>query len=275
MPPARRRSVVVPFPGLDTEERAAVARLLPSGRSLLVAFAALAAGVASFALARETSLFAVERVEVAGAPAGVARQVEKALADVRGESLLALDTARLQAHVEALPTVRAVSLDRAFPHRLRVDVAPERAVAVVRQGADAWLVSDRGRVMAAVGRRARRSLPRIWVPRTVHLEPGAFASGELRVAVAAVAPLDGQTFPARVASVSARDRELTLRLRSGLLLQLGEPGDVRLKLAVAARVLPLLGRGTAYLDVSVPERPVAGTTLDSQVEVEVATSTTP
>ena len=38
---------------------------------------------------------------------------------------------------------------------------------------------------------------------------------------------------------------------------------LRLKLTVAARVLPLLEDGTVYLDVSVPERPVASATLNS------------
>ena len=46
-----------------------------------------------------------------------------------------------------------------------------------------------------------------------------------------------------------------------------------MKLAVAARVLPLLPPGSAYLDVSVPDRPVAGSSLDSQVEVESSAST--
>jgi hypothetical protein len=88
------------------------------------------------------------------------------------------------------------------------------------------------------------------------------------IAVAAVAPLAAARFPARVAAVAFTDDELTLRLRSGLLVQLGEPADVRLKLAVAGRVLPLLDDDAAYLDVSVPERPVSGETLDSQVEGE-------
>lgn len=272
-PQTRPRSVVVPFPGLDTDERAAVARLLPSGRSLLVAFAALAAGLVALVLARETSLFAVERLEVAGAPPGVARQVERALGPVRGESLLRLDTVELRTVVEALPMVRAASLDRAFPHVLRVEVIPERAVAVLRQGADSWLVSDRARVLAAVERRTRPTLPRVWVPGAVRLQAGELVGGDTRVAVAAVAPLDAARFPGRVATVSTRDGELTLRLRSGLLVQLGEPREVRLKLAVAARVLPLLDAESAYLDVSVPERPVAGTTLDSQVEVETRAST--
>jgi hypothetical protein len=52
---------------------------------------------------------------------------------------------------------------------------------------------------------------------------------------------------------------LLFRLRSGLEIRLGRPADVRLKLAIARRALRGLPSGTTYLDVSVPERPVAGT----------------
>ncbi len=48
---------------------------------------------------------------------------------------------------------------------------------------------------------------------------------------------------------------LTLRLRSGLELRLGDARDVDLKLAVADRVLRVLPPGSGYLDVSVPRPP--------------------
>ncbi len=46
-------------------------------------------------------------------------------------------------------------------------------------------------------------------------------------------------------------------LRRGPDIRLGEAADVLLKLTVAARVFPLIGEDAVYLDVSVPERPVA------------------
>ena len=52
--------------------------------------------------------------------------------------------------------------------------------------------------------------------------------------------------------------ELTLVLRRGAELRLGRATEVGLKLTVAARVLRLVGGGTTYVDVSVPQRPVAG-----------------
>jgi len=94
-------------------------------------------------------------------------------------------------------------------------------------------------------------------------------------AVTAVAPLVEEPLPVAVASVVAERGELTLVLRSGLELRLGDGSDLPLKLEVSRRILPHLGASDAYLDVSVPNRPVAGETLDSQVEVESSTSTIP
>ena len=55
-------------------------------------------------------------------------------------------------------------------------------------------------------------------------------------------------------------------LSSGFQVRLGDAGDIRLKLAIARRVVRAAGVGATtvgYLDVSVPERPVLN--LNSQV----------
>lgn len=274
-PRARAESVVVPFPPRELGERLDLVRLAPTGRSLLVAFGLLGMALALWLGARETGVFGVRTIDVRGASPAVAMQVRRALRPAAGSSLLKLDVAAAERAVEALPRVAAVRFDRAFPHTLRVFVTPERAVAVVRQGARSYLVSEHGRVMALVPRIARPRLARIWVSHDVQLAPGAVAEGELETAVGAVAPLVHSRFPGRVTSVATTGGELTLRLRSGVQLRLGDPVDVPLKLAVAARVLPLLQHGTVYLDVSVPDRPVSGATLYSHVEVEGSASTNP
>ena len=54
-------------------------------------------------------------------------------------------------------------------------------------------------------------------------------------------------------------------------IRLGSTSDLPLKLAVSRQVLATLRREgdvAAYLDVSVPERPVVGESLESQVEPE-------
>ena len=275
-PRARTASVVVPFPRIDPGDRLELGRLVPSGRVLLLAFGTLAGVLLALLVARESSLFGVRSIEVTGAGPGVARQVERALENRKGASLVGFDLDAARADVLDLSTVAGVSFDRAFPHTLRVVVDPERPVAVARQGAAAYVLSERGRVIARVDRSARPGLARMWVTREVTLEPGAIVDGDLRIAVEAVTPLAGVRFPGRVVSLTTASDQLTLRLRSGLELRLGGIEDVRLKLAVAARVIPRLPAGTGYVDVSVPDRPVAGPEgVEPQVEVENSPSTMP
>ena len=257
-PRARAVSVVVPFPRRDSGGRLDLVRLVPSGRSILLAFAILLGSLVAWFGARETGMFAVRTLDVEGAPPAVAVSVHKRLAANTGTSLLKLDLGAAQRAVEALPTVAGVTFDRAFPHTLRITIVPERPVAIVRQGPDSYLVSARGRVIASSGRHGHPKLARIWIKRDVHLAAGEFAEGDLLTAVAAVAPLAGSHFPGRVISVTTAADTLTMTLRSGLELRLGEPLDVGLKLAVAATVIPRLSEGTTYLDVAVPDRPVAG-----------------
>lgn len=275
-PRARAVSVVVPFPRTGSGDRLDPGRLVPSGRSLLTAFAIVLATLGALLLARETSIFGVRTIAVEGAPAGVSNQVERALRGTHGESLVALDLAAARRDVLALSTVAAVSFDRAYPHTLRVSVTPERPVAVVRQGTTSTLVSERGRVIARVKRGARPELARVWAPRSVVLATGELVDGDLATAIVAVSPLAGTSFPARVTSVTVTGSALTLRLRSGLELRLGDTADVKLKLAVAAKVLPLVRPGSTYLDVSAPERPVAGSDATyPQAEPEPQVSTDP
>lgn len=268
-------AAVVPFPRRRTSKgsRLALSCLAPSGRSLLLGFALLAATAGAYAAARETSVFAVRSVDVRGSRPAVAAQVEQELAPALGQSLLAVDLERVRRRAEALPTVLAVSFDRAFPHTLRVFVTPERPVAVARQGAGSWLVSARGRVMGELERGARRGLPRLWLKRDVKIEVGALFGGDTASAVRAVAPLARNPLPGRVSLVRVTPDELTLVQRSGLEVRLGDASDLALKLAVARRILPALAGVGGYLDVSVPERPVAGQDLNSQVEVETIPST--
>jgi len=86
-------------------------------------------------------------------------------------------------------------------------------------------------------------------------EPGALAAHSLAAFV-------GSGFSSRIAFVRALNGQITLGLRDGLEIKLGAPIDLRLKVAIARGILPLLAfpaaGGPDYLDITVPERPVAG-----------------
>ena len=253
---AAAASAVVPLPR-SAGDRLDLVRVVPSGQSLLLAFGILVAVFAAYWGARATSVFAVDRVEVQGAPPDVAREVRAATSDLVGTSLLSVDTGEVEGKIRLLPSVIAASVDRAFPHTLVVKVAAEHSVAVARRGDGAWLVSRSAHVLRAVDVREKPSLPRIWLPRQVSIAvgdelPAAYAPG-----ARALADLRQVRFPGHVKGVRTANGEITLALRSGREVRLGEPSDLPLKLAVAAQVLHGLDSDLRYLDVSVPERPVA------------------
>jgi cell division septal protein FtsQ len=238
-------------------------RLAPSGRllGLIAAVALIVFGL--YGLARETSLFAVGTIEVDGASPALAAQVRNELRGYRGESLVKVDAAAVEGRVDGLPAVRASEVDRAFPHALHIRVVPEVPVAVLRRGAQSWLVSARGRVIAEIPLGARAGLPRIWLPATTEIELGALLLRESGgLAARSLATFVGSGFPNRITFVRALDGQITLGLRGGLEIQLGPPVDLRLKMAIVRGILPTLALpsegGPDYLDLTVPQRPVAG-----------------
>jgi cell division protein FtsQ len=232
-------------------------RFVPTRRSLAVGCGILAFALCAYVIARETSLFAISRVEVQGGSPRVAGQVQGALESLAGRSLVGLDGSAVLRRVDALPTVMRSSYDRSFPHTLRVTIVPERPAAVLRRGPESWVVSIRGRVMERLSPAAAPSLPRIWVSGRTPVHAGAEVAGPGLGATARAVGLAG-AFAARVSTASYTDGLLVFHLRSGLALLLGGGGDIKLKVAVAERVLTVLPSGSTFLDVSVPSRPVSG-----------------
>ncbi|HKI22040.1 MAG TPA: cell division protein FtsQ/DivIB [Gaiellaceae bacterium] len=252
-------------------------RLVPSGRSLAIGFGLLAAAFGLFFAARETAVFAVHEVQVESVPSGQSRMVDRALLGLQGTSLLRIDQEDIQRRLDKLPHVHLLGYDRAFPNTLRVEVSVERPVAVVRRGDENWLVSAEGRVLRPLERRLRRPLPVVWIGRTVDPHVGSIlGSAEAARAIRTVAAI-------RAAAPGLSPRVWYVKTGEGgtaaavlddrFEIRLGSASDLPLKLAVSRRVLATLRREgdvAAYLDVSVPERPVVGESIESQVEPETA-----
>lgn len=245
-----------------------LARLMPTRRSLLVGVALFVVAVGAYAAARSTSLFAVQTVTVRGGTPAVRAAVRTALAGEVGTSLLRVDGGAIGRRLAGVPAVSSFTYDRAFPHALRVTIRPEHPVLVVRQGAAAFVAASSGRVLSRIAHPRASSLPRLYVPGSVGLSIGDRLPGALREAALALAPLEDAPLPGGVRQVSAgMGHPLALVLGRGLELRLGDTGDLRLKYAIARRILRLADPGAAtagYLDVSLPERPVLA--LKSQVE---------
>lgn len=254
----RAASVVVSFPRSTPGARLDLARFVPSGRSLLVSFGIVVAGAAAYWIAVASPLFAVDRVEVRGAPPEVEREVLAATREYLGTSLVAVNADQVEAKVSVLPSVAAVTVDRAFPSTIAVRVAPQRPIAVARRGHLSWLVAPSGEVIRKVETGSERTLPRLWLQRTVDVRPVGVLPTAFAPSVRALAAADRVRFLRRIRGVRRESNELTLVLRRGVEFRLGLATDLALKITVAAKVLPRVGRPITYVDVSVPERPVAG-----------------
>jgi cell division protein FtsQ len=241
-----------------------VRTLIPSARSLVVGVLLALLAVGAYFGARNTSVFAVQTVDVRGGTPQLRAQVQEALADEIGTSLLRVSSGAVADRVDAIPGVRSFTYDRAFPHTLRVVVKREVPVLVVRRvpGRDAFLVGASGRVIRMLPHSRLSHLPRLWVTKAVDVEVGTPLPPQLTAAATALAPLRGAGLPGGVSAVRVGKDELTLQLGGGLEVRLGDSGDLRLKLAIARRILQRTGAaagGTGYLDVSVPLRPVLST----------------
>jgi cell division protein FtsQ len=248
-PPARRQPSLI---------RLKLARFAPSRHSVAIGLGIVAVAVGAYAIARETSLFAIDRIDVTGGSPALDAQVARALEPFAGKSLVGLDGGAVLRRAGALPMVVNATYDRAFPNTLRVTIVPERAVAVLRGGTVAWVVSARGRVMRAVGPSGAPSLPRIWLAKATTAQVGEILPLQLgRATVRAIA--SAGSLASHVATASVADGTLVFHLRSGLELVLGSPVNVALKAEVAAKVLAALPSGTRLVDVSLPDRPVTST----------------
>jgi cell division protein FtsQ len=235
-----------------------VARFAPSRRSVALGLALVALAAVGYVAARDTSMFAVRTLVVRGGTPALRAQVTSALRGLQGLSLLRVDGGMLDGRLGAIPAVASFRYDRAFPHTLRVTVRAERPVLVLRLGPQAYLVSATGRVLRLLAHPRASSLPRMWLPAATPAHPGDPAPLDVRIAAAALAPLRPGILPGGVDTVLADRTQLTFRLRSGFEVRLGDLGDVRLKLAIARRILASTAAAwsAGYIDVSVPERPV-------------------
>ncbi|HUB76373.1 MAG TPA: FtsQ-type POTRA domain-containing protein [Solirubrobacteraceae bacterium] len=235
-------------------------QLAPSGRSVLLGIGIACAAAAAYTVALETSLFAVQHIRVVGGGGRAQAEVERALAPELGRSLMRVHAGSVAAMAERSPDVVSVTVDRDFPHTLVVHISPERADLILHQGASAWLVSTRARVLRRVWKPGQSSLPRTWVPASTPVAAGqTLAAADGGLAAASVAPLVGDQLPVPVRVVRASGTELTLVTPQHFEIRLGSIGDLRLKLAVARSILRLVGADvgpSGYLDVSVPQRPV-------------------
>ena len=225
--------------------------------SLAVALVLVGSGIGAYFGARETGIFALDRIQITGAPPSTAARIRAALAQLRRRKPRPLRPDRRRA---------------AASRRYRRSPTPG-STATSRTPSGSGCASSGRSPSSGAGRtpgwcRPRRACPntsecgRIRDCRGSGCRPAPTSRSTRRSRRrGARRGRGGAAPPAPPGRPGApgprRRRPADAGARVGHGVRLGDSGDLRLKLSIAKQILPLAG-GAAYVDVSVPERPVAG-----------------
>jgi cell division protein FtsQ len=247
-----------------------LARALPAPRlprprrSALIALALAAAVggliVLGYFTLRDSSFFAVKRVEVSGLGGQEGARVQALLREAAADmTTLHVRTDQLRTALAPYPIVKSLHVETDLPHTLKIRVVPYQPVAVVSANGRSVPVAGDGTVLAQT----------LGSPTLPVVRAGTAPSGE-RVAdsrVRAAVRLLAAAPPAmRTLVRGVRDDRsgLTLTLRHGPRLIFGSAVRLHAKWAAAIRVLAARSAaGAQYIDVRTPERPLAGPFADA------------
>lgn len=226
-------------------------------RRLLVMLAvAVALGAVYLGWFRNSSLVHVEKVSVTGLTTEQAPEIRAALIRAaHGMTTLNVDEDALRKAVGSNPIVRSLSATADFPHALRIDVVENVPRALLVGAGRHVPVAGNGTVLPE--RTVEGSLPTIQLtgaPGTGKVSDPATSS---LVSVAAAAPLG---ILHRVTRISRQDgKGIVAQIRSGPVIYFGDASRLDAKWADAVAILADKGsQGATYVDVRMPERPVAG-----------------
>ncbi|HEU5059980.1 MAG TPA: FtsQ-type POTRA domain-containing protein [Kofleriaceae bacterium] len=126
---------------------------LPAALTALAIAAVVAGGVFGYRWLTGSERFAVAEVEVRGARALPAAEVQRVVAPAYGQNVFRVSLAAIERRLRAEPWIAAASVRRSLPDTLVVEVQERRAAAVAELGG-LYLVDERGQAFkrADVGR---------------------------------------------------------------------------------------------------------------------------
>jgi cell division protein FtsQ len=246
------------FPGWIARRPPIRLSLTPRVRRRLLAavIAAVALGLLYQLWLRDSSLVAVNDVEVSGLTTKDGPRIRAMLTSVAEDmTTLHLRVDEIEAAARQFPVIGSIEVERDFPHGLRIEIVERRPAALVAVDGVPLPVAADGTVLR--GLRPPEGLPllrmdkpatggRVTDPRTLRA---------LVVAGGAPGPLAQRI--ERVSEGPARG--IVVQLEDGPEVVFGDADRAAAKWAAAARVLAdPEAEGASYVDVRLPERPVAG-----------------
>lgn len=215
------------------QRRATRRRLLRRTGWTVVALAPLAAGCW---LLLGSQLLALEKVSITGTERVTTAQVRGVVDVAEGMPLARVDTSEIVARLQRLPPVASASVERNWPHELRITIVERVVVAAQRQGSS-WVLRDySGAAVATV-----RAVPPGAVPMT---SPNQVSTTAALTVLRSLPP----ALKSKLGSLQATSAEqVTLVLKDGRRVLWGGASDNAVK---ASAVLVLLKMPGTVFDVS-------------------------
>lgn len=205
---------------------------------------------------RQSSLVAVNDVQITGITASDGEQVRAALETAAKEmTTLNVREEILHEATASYTSVDTLKVQADFPHTLRIQVVERRPVAaLVRSGERRVPVTRNGTILRGVT--AERDLPSV----NLKSEPAGERVTDKKIlnalAVASEAP---DLLRARTDRLTSDKRGVIVELKDGPELVFGTGEEAGKKWAAAARVLAeISAQGATYLDLRIPGRVAAG-----------------
>ncbi len=225
-------------------------------RLVLAALVALLLGSLYHFWLRNSSLVAVNDVEVTGLTTKEGPRIQAMLESVAADmTTLNVRVDELEEAASAFPVVGSIHVEADFPHGLRIEVEERPAAALVSVDGAPLPVAADGTVLRGV--RPPEGLPLLRMEKPA---AGARVTDPQTLRALLVAGAAPAGFGQRIERISeGPDQGIVVELRNGPEVIFGDADYAIEKWTAAARVLADVdAAGATYIDVRLPERPVAG-----------------
>jgi cell division protein FtsQ len=247
--------------------------VLASRKATVVAATLLALVVlgAMFLWLRDSSLVGVRQVDITGVSGSQADDIRGALTDAaRDMTTLHVRKDVLRDAVQSYPVVRELHADADFPHRLRITVNSYDPIGSMELGGRFVAIARDGTVLDGTPTKGLTAIAATGSAAGTKIT-GTEATKLVRLLAAAPAPLRSRALRAYKGP-----NGLAVDLRDGPRLDFGDLAQVDAKwLAAAAVLADEDSRGASYVDVRLPERPVAGPLPATKEGAQGEASTSP
>ena len=265
----------VPSTGREARERhqrAANVKLVGGIVAALCAIGLVA--LIAFFFLRDSSVFSVDEIVIEATEHVSQSDAANLLHIDEGTTLLNYDGDRIAAQLKRDPWVGSVSVERQFPHTLKITVQEQGvdALVVMNSGSVGWYLGSSGtwiepvKIEVADGQsvndaalklaRSKGVLLITGVPATVEPQAGSTATDDVLSAVSSFRSGFSGDFSSKIVSYDASSSDaISCVMESGVKVSLGSASNISYKEQVASALLEKYAGQITYINVRTPSSP--------------------